>query len=106
VPAFVKTEFRNFAIPYGVNSDGTFDYGADNNPANNNIRNMVKAGIGLQALFYGDQGWSGRAARPRGRNAANLRWNAQASGDSYRARPSHAAQQGVRVMRCSTSSRA
>ena len=33
VPAFVKTEFVNFAIPYGLNNDGTFDYTSGNNPA-------------------------------------------------------------------------
>jgi beta-lactam-binding protein with PASTA domain len=83
VPAFVKAEFTNFAIPYGVNSDGTFDYTADNNPAYNNIRNMVKAGVGLQALFYAGLDGLGEPLVLAGRNAANIRWQAQASGDSY-----------------------
>ncbi len=83
VPPFVKTEFANFAIPYGVNTDGTFDYTSDNSPANNNIRNMVKAGVGLQAMFYADIVGLGDARVLAARNSANARWNTAPSGDSY-----------------------
>jgi beta-lactam-binding protein with PASTA domain len=83
VPAFVKTEFTNFAVPYGINSDGTFDYTSDNNAASNNIRNMVKAGVGLQAMFYADIVGLGDARVLAGRNATNARWNANVVGDAY-----------------------
>jgi beta-lactam-binding protein with PASTA domain len=83
VPPFVKTEFATYAIQYGVNSDGTFDYTSDNNPAQNNIRNMVKAGIGLQAMFYSDIVGLGDARVLAARNATNLRWNTQPALDAY-----------------------
>lgn len=83
VPAFVKTEFATYAIPFGLNSDGTFDYTADNNPAFNNIRNMVKAGVGLQAMFYAGIIGLGDSRVLAARNSANVRWNTQPAGDSY-----------------------
>ncbi|MGB2714715.1 MAG: PASTA domain-containing protein [Vicinamibacterales bacterium] len=83
VPAFVKTEFATYAIPTSLNTDGTWDYGGDGNPAFNNIRNMVKAGVALQALFYADIIGLGDSRVLASRNAANLRWLAQPSGDSY-----------------------
>ena len=33
IPPFVKPEFVTFAIPFGLNHDGTFDYTAGNNAA-------------------------------------------------------------------------
>jgi hypothetical protein len=52
IPGFVKTEFVNFALPAGLNNDGTFDYRADQNPASDNNVNIAKAGIALQGQFY------------------------------------------------------
>ena len=57
IPPFVKTEFVNFAIPFGLNNDGTFDYTSGNNPAvaqGGAGANMAKNGIGVQAMFYAD----------------------------------------------------
>jgi hypothetical protein len=57
-PMFVKSEFKDFAMPQGLNGpaagvyDGTFDYRADNNPAVSNLPNVARAGIGGQSLFY------------------------------------------------------
>ncbi len=83
VPPFVKTEFVNYAIPTSLNNDGTFDYTGDNNPNYNNIANMVKAGVGLQAMFYADMVGIGNPRVLAARNAANDRWNGQVAGDSY-----------------------
>jgi RHS repeat-associated protein len=86
VPAFVKTEFVNFAIPYGLNNDGTFDYTSGNNPAvaqGTAGANMAKNGIGVQALFYADKIGLGDARVLAGRNAISSRWNAPVSGDNY-----------------------
>ena len=83
VPPFVKTQFITFAIPTSLNNDGTFDYGGDNNPNFNNIPNMVKPGIGLQAMFYAAMTGLGHPRVLAARNSANLRWNAAVSGDAY-----------------------
>src|ERR1043166_4388700 len=86
VPAFVKTEFVNYAIPYGLNNDGTFDYTSGNNPAvaqGTAGANMAKNGIGVQAMFYADMIGLGDVRVLSGRNAISNRWNAPASGDNY-----------------------
>jgi beta-lactam-binding protein with PASTA domain len=86
VPAFVKTEFVNFAIPYGLNNDGTFDYTSGNNPAvaqGAAGANMAKNGIGVQAMFYSDIVGLGNVQVLAGRNAISSRWNAQLPGDAY-----------------------
>ena len=83
VPPFVKTQFATYAIPTSLNVDGTFDYGGDANPNFNNIRNMVKAGVGLQAMFYSEIIGLGDGRVLAARNSTNARWNAAVSGDSY-----------------------
>ena len=86
VPSFVKTEFVNFAIPFGLNNDGTFDYTAGNNPAlaqGTARANMAKNGIGVQAMFYADMIGLGHSRVLAGRNAISNRWNAPVSGDNY-----------------------
>jgi len=55
IPAFVKPEFANHALPQGLNNDGSFDYRADNAPTSPNSTNVAKAGIGLQGQFYAGQ---------------------------------------------------
>ena len=77
VPAFVKNEFKTYAIPFGVNNDGSFDYNPDNNPNNYGglgSTNMAKVGIGLQTLFYADAVGIGDPRVLAGRNSANTRW--------------------------------
>jgi RHS repeat-associated protein len=86
VPAFVKSEFVNYAIPYGLNNDGTFDYTSGNNPAiaqGTAGANMAKNGIGVQAMFYADMVGLGNAQVLAGRNAISNRWNTPAPGDNY-----------------------
>jgi RHS repeat-associated protein len=86
VPSFVKSEFVNFAIPYGLNNDGTFDYTSGNNPAVSQGTagaNMAKNGIGVQAMFYADMIGLGNLQVLAGRNAISSRWNAPLSGDNY-----------------------
>ena len=51
VPAFVRTEFK-FGFDNALNTDGSFDYGADGSPASVNNTNPQKGGIGLQGLFF------------------------------------------------------
>jgi hypothetical protein len=52
IPGFVKTEFVNFAFPFGMNTDGSYDYRADGNQAVFNNPNVAKAGVALQMEFY------------------------------------------------------
>lgn len=85
VPAFVKSEFTNFAIPAGLNTDGTFDYSANTNAAapGGISSNAAKAGIGVQAMFYADMVGLGNARVVAGRNSISNRWNGPVGGDSY-----------------------
>jgi hypothetical protein len=52
IPAFVKTEYQNFAYTRAIGNDGSYDYNADANPASTYLPNVARAGIGLQGLFY------------------------------------------------------
>jgi hypothetical protein len=52
VPQWVKNEFGNFALPNGLNNDGSFDYQADGNRASNNAVNVAKTGVGIQGMFF------------------------------------------------------
>ena len=86
IPPFVKPEFVNFAIPFGLNNDGTFDYTSGNNAAvaqGAAGANMAKNGIGVQAMFYADLIGLGDTRVLAGRNAISTRWNAPVSGDNY-----------------------
>lgn len=97
VPAFVKSEFINYAIPYGLNNDGTFDYTSGNNATISQgtaTANMAKNGIGVQAMFYAgmvglgdtDTTFAGFTDGQRvlnGRNSINSRWNAPLAGDGW-----------------------
>ncbi len=50
VPGFAITEFK-IGFNNALNTDGSFDYNADGNPAFNNNVGPQKNGIGLQGLF-------------------------------------------------------
>lgn len=54
LPTFLKSEFT-LGINKSFNTNGSFDYNADNNPANSvphpALQNVARAGIGAQALF-------------------------------------------------------
>ncbi len=50
-PAFVKPEFA-FVLGSGGNTDGSFDYNPDGAPGTDSLRNLARAGIYLQGLFY------------------------------------------------------
>jgi hypothetical protein len=52
VPAWVKTEWAAGALPNAINTDGSFDYQADANPASDYYVNMAKTGVGLQGMFF------------------------------------------------------
>ena len=52
IPAFVQSEFKNYAFPRSMNADGTFDYNEDGNPASPVYPNATRAGVALQAMFY------------------------------------------------------
>lgn len=86
VPNFAKTEF-NGGFNRAFNNDGSFDYASDNNAGVDNLRNITRAGIGLQGLYYtGVQGGAAFAASTKGQNAVNTiispRWGgATFSGD-------------------------
>jgi PKD repeat protein len=82
IPAFVQPEFSQFALPQGLNTDGSFDYRADANPASPNNPNLAKAGIALQGLFFAG------AASNDPRVAASTqyisdRWNSTALGQTF-----------------------
>ncbi len=81
LPAWVSTEFA-FALASHGNSNGSFDYNADNNPASRSYPNVSRAGIYLQGLFY--QGVP--LADSRVTNAIsyiNARWGGGYIGDDY-----------------------
>jgi len=50
VPAFAKTRFK-VGFDNTLNTNGSFDYSADGNPAGNSNAGPQKAGIGLQGMF-------------------------------------------------------
>jgi hypothetical protein len=77
IPAFVKTNFANFALPSGLNNDGSFDYRADGSPTSSS-GNVAKAGIGIQGLFYTDVP-VGDARVTNGTTYISTRWNATTS---------------------------
>ena len=52
VPGWVNTEFAGFALPNGLNNDGSFDYQADGNRASDNSVNVAKTGVGIQGMFF------------------------------------------------------
>jgi hypothetical protein len=82
IPAFVKPEFVNFALPNHLNTNGSFDYQADANPGVNSYPNFQKGGIGLQSLFYA----GANAADARSvavQNYLSSRWSGAAVGDDY-----------------------
>jgi hypothetical protein len=78
VPSFVKTEFSSpgNAGPTMSNSDGTFDYNPASgaSPGGDNLPNMARVGVGLQANFYMGNIGAGNPAVDAGVNAASLRW--------------------------------
>jgi hypothetical protein len=76
IPAFVKFELSNFAVPEGSNTDGTLDYRSDNNPAvaTSLGKNLARAGTGLSALFFAGHVGVGDAQVSAGRDAVNSRW--------------------------------
>ena len=51
IPAFVKTEYQ-FAQDATYNTNGSFDYRGDGNPAAFNSTGFQKVGIGLQGLYF------------------------------------------------------
>jgi len=84
IPAFVKSEFQTFALPQGLNTDGTFDYRANNNTSTPGGvgNNLARAGIGLQGLYYTGEIGTGDPKVAAGVNAVNARWSgAPVSGD-------------------------
>jgi hypothetical protein len=51
VPAAVKTQWSN-ALANALNTDGSFDYQADGNPASPYYPNIAKTGVGIQGMFF------------------------------------------------------
>ncbi|MEJ2604646.1 MAG: Ig-like domain-containing protein [Gammaproteobacteria bacterium] len=51
VPDFAKTEHA-FAADASMNTDGSYDYQSDGNPANPSNEGIEKGGVGLQSLFF------------------------------------------------------
>jgi len=68
------SEFQTFALPQGNNTDGTFDYRADNTLATDSLANMARAGIGLQSKYYVGQIGTGDPQVAASRDAINSRW--------------------------------
>ena len=101
VPAWVKTEYT-FGFNNALNTDGSFDYNGDGNPASNNNAGPPKNGIGLQGLFL--IGETRRRPRRRGQDHTQrlVDWRPGGiGGDAWRDRSTRAA-----PTRCSTTSRA
>jgi PKD repeat protein len=76
IPAFVKDEFEAFAYPQGFNTDGTFDYRANGNPATAGGvgNNLARSGIAMQAQHYIGKG-VGDPQVVASRNAISSRWS-------------------------------
>lgn len=79
VAPFVSSEFA-FDLASSGNTDGSFDYKADGNPAVDSLANLARAGIYLQSLFYrgvvlGDPRVTAAT------KAINDRWNGNLPGD-------------------------
>ncbi|MEO8309827.1 MAG: dockerin type I domain-containing protein [Caldimonas sp.] len=79
VAPFVSSEFA-FDLASSGNTDGSFDYNADNNPASSSLPNLARAGIYLQSLFYrgvvlGDPRVTAAT------KAINDRWTGNVAGD-------------------------
>jgi hypothetical protein len=84
IPAFVKSEFQTFALPQGLNTDGTFDYRANNAPSAGGVgNNLARAGIGLQGLYYTGHIGTGDPQVAAGVNAINQRWSGVYNGSDY-----------------------
>ncbi len=85
VPAFVKTEY-SLGFHCALNTDGSFDYNGDCDPANGafgSIASPAKGGTGLLGMFY--LGNPGTAPAPVG-NIANYIdgwWNGSGLGYNY-----------------------
>src|SRR5450432_625736 len=79
VAPFVSSEFA-FDIASSGNTDGSFDYNADNNPATDSLPNLARAGIYLQSLFY-EGVVLGDPRVTAATKAINDRWTAAKSGD-------------------------
>ncbi len=76
IPAWVKTEYKK-GFDCTLNTDGSFDYVADCNPAGPNLPGPQKAGIGLQGLFLlGESGARVTAVT----NNINSWWNGATGG--------------------------
>ena len=75
IPAFVKASFVATALPNATNTDGTFDYQTDSNPASDYGPNLAKSGIGMQGQFYAGT-LVGDAKITSALGAINARWPA------------------------------
>jgi hypothetical protein len=76
IPAFVQSEFMNFGLPEGFNTDGTFDYRSNNNPAapGGVGNNLARTGVSLQALFFSGHVGVADPQVAAARDAVNSRW--------------------------------
>lgn len=81
IPAFVKSELKDFGIPNNLNTNGSFDYQADGSAAGLSNVNFQKGGIGLQALFYVGQEGTGNPQVAAGVKYLSDRWLAAGAGD-------------------------
>jgi hypothetical protein len=88
VPAFAKSQFQT-AFNNGINSDGSFDYNTDQNVtssgASPSYRNITRAGVGLEGLYYtGVKGGAAFASNAPGQAALTFmadRWGGANLGD-------------------------
>jgi hypothetical protein len=80
VPVWVKNEWSapNQGLRAAINTDGSFDYQSDNNPASDNSVNLAKAGVGLQGMFYAGFA-SNDVAVTNAKTYISDRWNSNSS---------------------------
>ena len=76
---FVSSEFA-FDLASSGNTDGSFDYNADGNPASSSLANLARAGIYLQSLFY-KGAVLGDPRVTAATKAINDRWTGNVAGD-------------------------
>jgi hypothetical protein len=84
IPNFVKTEFMT-GLNLGQNTDGTFDYNSNGNPATQGGvgGNFARAAINLEGLFYVGQVGIGDSEVAAATNALNIRWDGIAEPGDY-----------------------
>jgi len=81
VPSWVSADWAAHALPNAINTDGSFDYQADGNPASDYYPNIAKAGVGLSGMYFA--GYTATSSAPIGGGFTETQAQAIANAESY-----------------------